>query len=231
MSRSAYESGEYLENNPEWHAGDAPTKARWIGEILDENHMAPQHIVEVGTGSGEILALLSKRYPDALLQGYDISPQAYEIAAPKSTEHLKFHHEDFLSAPPYPIELLMAIDVFEHVEDYIAFLKALKPRATFKLFHIPLDLSVQGMLRSKAILNTREKLGHLHYFTKDTALATLDDCGYELIAWNYTHGAEELPNRALRTRAVNVGRRALRAIDEHFAVRVLGGSSIMVLTR
>jgi hypothetical protein len=231
MSDSPYETGEYLANNPDWHAEDSPFKARWIADILERNRVEPAHIVEVGTGSGEILVLLRQRFPRALLEGYDISPQAYAIAAPKATEGLRFHCADFLTADSATPDVLMAIDVFEHVEDYMAFLKAIRPRGQFKVFHIPLDLSVQGLLRGTSIIAAREKIGHLHYFTKDTALAVLADCGYEVIDWNYTHGAETLPHRAFRTKVLNFPRRVLRRVNQDFAVRVMGGASIMVLAR
>jgi hypothetical protein len=231
MAQSPYETGEYLAHNPDWHAEDSPYKAQWIADILKRNRVDPGHIVEVGTGSGEILVQLRQSFPAARLEGYDISPQAYAIAAPKSGDWLTFHHADYLTAEGPAPDVLMAIDVFEHVEDYMAFLKALKPRARLKLFHIPLDLSVQGVLRGTPILAARQTIGHLHYFTKDTALAVLGDCGYEIIDWNYTHGAESLPNRALRTRILNVPRRLIGAVNEDLAVRLMGGASIMVLTR
>jgi hypothetical protein len=106
----------------------------------------------------------------------------------------------------------------------------MKNRAQFKVFHIPLDLSVQGLLRGSP-LYARTTVGHLYYFVKDTALATLADCGLEILDWNYTHGAEHLPNQLFRTRLLNVPRRLLRAVNEDFAVRLLGGSSMMVLAR
>jgi len=42
---------------------------------------------------------------------------------------------------------LLCIDVFEHVEDYIGFVKTLKSKATYKIFHIPLDISVLSVIR------------------------------------------------------------------------------------
>jgi hypothetical protein len=231
MTQSPYESGEYLAHNPDWHAEDSPFKAQWIVEILTRNYVVPNHIVEVGAGSGEILVQLKKSFPAARLEGYDISPQAYAIAAQKAAEGLAFYHADYLDANAPVPDILLAIDVFEHVEDYMAFLRAIKLRAPLKLFHIPLDLSVQGLLRRTPIIAARQRIGHLHYFFKDTALAVLADCGYEIIDWNYTHGSEELPNRKLRTRALNVLRRMVRAVNEDFAIRLLGGASMMVLTR
>ena len=226
-----YQNGEYLANNPDWHAADSPFKARWIADILTRNHVDPKHIVDVGTGSGEILVHLAEFFPHARLEGFEISPQAYAIAVPKESARMTFHQGDYLACDwPHP-DVVMAIDVFEHVEDYMAFLKAIKPRAPLKVFHIPLDLSVQGMLRGRPIIHAREKIGHLHYFFKDTALAVLADCGYEIVDWNYTHGAETLPNRALRTRSISLLRRAMRSVNEDWSVRLLGGASMMVLAR
>jgi hypothetical protein len=231
MDDNIYESGEYLEHNPDWHAGDSPTKAKWIADILDRNRVRPKHIVEIGTGSGEILVCLKKVFPDSQIDGYDVSPQAFAIAAPKAADGLSFYHADYFEVDGKTPDLVMAIDVFEHVDDYMGFLRAMKPRAPLKLFHIPLDLSVQGVLRGKPILQARQAIGHLHYFFKDTALAVLADSGYEVVDWNYTHGAETLPNRALRTRIVNGPRRLLRRMNEDLGVRLMGGASMMVLAR
>ncbi len=231
MNATIYESGEYLEANPDWHAGDAPHKARWIEAILKRNRIVPGHVVEIGSGSGEVLVNLAKYYPDARMEGFDISPQAHAIAGPKSGGKLAFHRANYLEAEGDRPDVLMAIDVFEHVEDYMAFIRAMQPKGAWKVFHIPLDLSVQGLLRGKPLMHAREVVGHLHYFCKDTALATLADCGYEVADWIYTHGAETMPKGGLRTRLFNVPRRLARMVNEDFAVRVMGGASMMVLTR
>lgn len=235
MNPTMYESGEYLEANPDWHAGDAPHKARWIEAILARNAVAPAHVVEIGSGSGEVLVNLARYYPGARMEGYDISPQAYAIAGPKSGGNLAFHRANYLEAGPgrggEKPDVLMAIDVFEHVEDYMGFLRALKPMGEWKIFHIPLDLSVQGLLRGTPLMHSRRAVGHLHYFCKDTALATLRDCGYEVVDWNYTHGAETMPKGGWRTRLFNGPRRLARMVNEDLAVRVMGGASIMALAK
>lgn len=230
-AQSIYEDGSYLESNPDWHAADAPYKARWIADILNRNGLSPATIVEVGSGSGEVLVNLQRHFRSAQLTGYDISPQAYAISKGKTTPSLSFYQGDYLALDTPGPDLLMAIDVFEHVPDYMGFLQRMRPRGEWKLFHIPLDLSVQGMLRGTGLAYARSVIGHLHYFCKDTALATLRDCGYEIVDWNYTHGAATLPNRRLRTRVLNVPRRLMRAANEDFCVRLLGGASMMVLTK
>lgn len=227
---SIYADGTYLTNNPNWHMEDSPAKARWIGEVLKRINEPLRTIAEVGCGAGEILLELHKEHPEAQFFGYEISEQAYSICSSKETAAVKFLFEDIMRSDKH-FDVLLAIDIFEHVPDYMGFLKQLKNLATYKIFHIPLDLSVQGTLRGTSLMHTRKTVGHLHYFDKDTALATLTDCGYEVIHWNYTFGSEELPNKRLRTRALNVPRRLLRLVNKDFTVRLLGGASIMVLTR
>ncbi len=67
----------------------------------------------------------------------------------------------------------MAIDVFEHVEDYFGFLRKIK--GEYKIFHIPLDLSMQTVLRATPIIANRKTLGNVHYFTKEIAIEALTD--------------------------------------------------------
>ena len=125
----------------------------------------------------------------------------------------------------------MAIDVFEHVEDYFSFLRKLKTKAKYKIFHIPLDLSVSTVLRSSPIIKSRQVVGHIHYFTKETALETLKDTGYEIIDYFYTSGSLELPNLGQKTNLLKIPRKLAFLVNKDLAVRLLGGYSLMVLTK
>ena len=87
------------------------------------------------------------------------------------------------------------------------------------------------MLRSRPLVDLRRDVGHLHYFVRDTALATLRECGFEVLDAFYTAGALDLPSRHWRARLLRLPRRALRAIDEDLCARLLGGFSLMVLAR
>lgn len=231
MTDSMYVDGAYLERNPDWHAEDAPYKAKWIAEILQKNTVNPSIIAEVGCGSGEVLLNVGKTFPLAKLIGYDISPQAFAISSAKSTDQAVFLHEDIRQTNRGPFDLLFAADVFEHVDDYMGFLRSIRDVATYKVFHIPLDLSVQTMLRSRPIMRVREEVGHVHYFYKDTALATLTSTGYEIVDWRYTHFSQELPNRPLGMRMLNLPRSIMQKINADFSVRLFGGSSLLVLAK
>ena len=226
-----YFDGAYLAHNPTWHAEHSPTKARWIDDILRRNQLEPKTIAEVGCGSGEILVELSERRPNARFTGFEISPQAYAICSPKAANGLDFRLADLLETDAERFDLLLAIDVFEHVPDYMGFLKALKGKAEHVIFHIPLDLSVQALLRGTSYPVLREQTGHLHYFHKYTALATLRDCGYEVVDWNYTRSSQELPGKSLKTKVANLPRKLMQTVSEDMSARLFGGYSLLALAR
>ena len=136
-----------------------------------------------------------------------------------------------LERPDLHFDLVLAADVIEHVEDYLGFLTRLKPMADYKVFHIPLDLSAQSVARSRPITDLRHGVGHIHYFYKQTALAALEDCGYEILDYFYTASRLELPNQALSSRIMRIPRRAAFRVNPDLAVRVLGGFSLMVLAK
>jgi predicted TPR repeat methyltransferase len=231
MSEARYTDGTYLEANPGWHEDDSPMKARWIDAILRRNRIDPASIAEIGCGAGGILDALQAMRPAARFTGYEISPQAYALAAKKVRPGLDFHLQDMTTSDAGRFDLLMAIDVFEHVPDYLGFLTALRERATYKLFHVPLDMSVQMLLRPGLFTHVRETLGHLHYFSKETAFDTLRECGYEVVDWNYTYWSREIPDLPLRTRIANLPRAAVAAVSADLAVRLFGGASALILTR
>jgi SAM-dependent methyltransferase len=228
---SVYEDGRYLEQNPGWHEEDSPWKAAHVLRMVSAHGLAPRSVAEVGCGGGMILVELAARMPEAELTGYEISPQAFARCAERSRERLTFRFEDLLQTDARH-DLLLTMDVVEHVEDYMGFLRGLRRHGGLHILHIPLDLSVQTVLRASGpLLHARRKVGHLHYFSRETALATLTDCGFEVVDWFYTYPAPGAPGRGLRTRMAGWLRRVAARMAPDLSVRVLGGSSILVLCR
>lgn len=223
-----YQDGKYAASNPTWHEHDAPWKAEQVRGILTDNDVRFDTFCEVGCGTGEILVQLSEAFPDATFTGYDISPQALELAAGRERPRVSFHLDDPLGGDAR-FDVALVADVVEHVEDCFAFVRKVRDLAPVKVFHIPLDLSVQSVLRMSPIMGLREGVGHIHYFTKDTALALLTDCGLTIRDWRYTASRLELPDQARSSRVVAPVRRAVHRVNPDAAVRVLGGYSLLVL--
>lgn len=227
-----YEDGTYFKDNPSWHQEDASWKAEQILKIINSNGLTPETICEIGCGTGEVLFQLSRHLgDDKKFFGFDISPQAIALSADKARRNLIFEQRDIMQDSNLHYDLSLIIDVFEHVEDYFGFLRKVREKAIHKIFHIPLDLSVQGVLRTTPMLNARNKVGHIHYFTKETALATLRDTGYEVIDYFYTPGMLELRNRGWKANLLKLPRKLAYSMHKDLAVRVLGGFSLLVLAK
>ncbi|QJB34098.1 methyltransferase domain-containing protein [Chitinophaga oryzae] len=229
MQQSIYEvtNGEYKQKNPNWHIEDSAWKATQIISMLKRNNLSPKTITEIGCGAGEILHQLYQQLPsDTIFEGYEISPDAFALSSSRANERLSFYLSD-MSALNTKSELLLVMDVFEHVEDYIGFIKDCKNKARYKMFHIPLDISVLALLRG-TIMKTREKVGHLHYYTKETALATLRDNGYKIIDHFYTPSGVQL-SRSFKSKIAKLPRILLYNLNKDFAVTLLGGHSLLVL--
>ena len=201
-----YTTDIYAQLNPTWHEGDASWKAGHIEQIIRKNDLKFETVCEIGCGTGGILLNLSRAFPTSKFTGYDISPSAIERAKLKEDSRTIFHLANPLDDPKFSSDIVIIADVMEHVEDYITFLKAARRRGRYKIFHIPLDLSVQSLLRRWPIMNLRKQVGHIHYFFKDSALATLEDCGYAITDYTFTASRLELPNQALSSRLMRLPR-------------------------
>ena len=233
-SVNQYTTGEYLAKNPDWGQTDSNWKAENVAAIIKRNHLQPQLIVDVGCGAGAVIHALAKglELTNTQLEGYDVSPQAIELARKYEAPNVRFTCEDFLNASERA-DLVLLLDVFEHVPDYMGFLEALKPRGDQFIFHIPLDMNVQAVFRD-AQIELRDWVGHVHYFSKKTALRTLEDCGFKIIDLMYTRSAldlEPLSRSAskIRTKVANVLRRLTFPVAPDFAAKLYGGYSLMVL--
>jgi len=232
MGEEMYTSGKYLEKNPTWDIEDSPWKAKQILKSIGNNRLKPHSICEVGCGAGEILNQLYLQMPtDVSFVGYEISPQAFELCQQRNRDRLCFRLKNLLEDANAYFDLVLAIDVFEHVEGYMDFLRKLRSKGLYKMFHIPLDLSVQTVLRSSPILHCRQKVGHIHYFTKETAIATLKDTGYEIVDFFYTASSIDLSAKSLNTLLARLPRKMMFKLNKDMAVRLLSGYSLMVLAK
>ena len=226
-----YVTDEYLDTNPTWHAEDSPWKAGQILKVIQKNNLQPGSICEIGCGAGEILnQLFLQMHDNVSFVGYEISPYAFKLCQQKAKDRLDYKLKNLFDDTSAHYDIVMAIDVIEHVEDYFGFLRNLREKGTYKIFHIPLDMSVQNVLRNSTMLKGRKEVGHIHYFSKDTALAALRETGYEIIDYFYTPSVIVL-STSFKSSLMKLPRKVGFKINKDLAVRILGGYSLMVLTK
>jgi hypothetical protein len=226
-----YLESDYLEHNPDWDMADSPWKAEKVVSILQSNDVNPRTFCEVGCGAGAVLGSLKGKYPKAQFSGYDIAPDAERFWDNLKSVGIDLHIGDFFLQNKKVYDVIMLLDVLEHVADPHQFLIKSKPFTEYMVVHFPLDLSAISVTREKPLLHVRRKVGHIHFFTKGIALELLTECGYEVIDWQYTHASFSSPQRSLRTKIFGFLRAFGYAIHKDFFVRLLGGETLMVLVK
>jgi SAM-dependent methyltransferase len=225
-----YSDGSYLaKTGGTWHLEDSAFKARWIVSMLARHpEVKLNTICEIGCGAGGILAELQKMLSDHItFTGYDISPQAHALSARFSNRRCQFILGDaFADHSQY--DLLLVMDVIEHIEDYFSLLRHVRQKGEWKLYHIPLDAYVIGILRGNDSWDT---VGHLHLFTIETALKALLRTGHQVVDWIFTDGAIVAPQRTTRGRIANLIRIPLSKFSIKLTSRLFGGYSMLVLAK
>jgi len=233
MTDNIYTDGTYLRNNPGWNTSDSEWKAKIILQLLNKNNISPKEISEVGCGAGGILQFLSKNIKkDISFSGYDISPQAIALAKQKESEKLKFFNEDFIANKNIHTDVLLAIDLLEHVDNYYGFLEAMKPKSNFFVFHIPLDLSCRMILKPHILFQQRNTVGHIHYFTKEMVIWFLKDKGYEIMDWMYTKPlTDEERSKSLKRGIKKILRNISFSLNKDLSAKLWGSYSMMILAK
>ncbi len=231
MSTSLYLGGSYLQLHPTWHVEDSRWKASKVLEILDRNHLIVQSLVEIGCGAGEVLACLQRSLPSGCkLRGFEISPDAYRMCVPRANESLTFELQTAPTLVTDRVDVVMALDVLEHTEDYFSFLRSMREQGEYCLLHVPLDLSVQSLLWGLP-QRVRRSAGHLHYFTAPILFSAVQECGLEVIDVMYTRPGIERRSSSVAGRIARYPRLLLSHFSESWAALTVGGFSIMVLAK
>lgn len=232
-SEEIYTNSQYLENTGDWHVKDSAWKAELISELYKKNGVHPKTVVEVGCGAGAILEnLLQMDAGVEKLDGFDISPQAISLAEKRSNSKLSFHQSDFLKED-FPVsDLLLLIDVIEHLDDFYRFLREIQLRGRMFIFHVPMDLSCRTILKPHVLLQHRNSVGHIHYFSEEMIHWILKDTGYEIIDWHYTKPVIDIhPAKRLKGSVKKVLRNISFGVNPSISAKLWGGYSLMILAK
>jgi SAM-dependent methyltransferase len=226
-----YTDGTYLKNNPFWDQQDAKYKSSFILRLLSNRPVLTESIIEVGCGSGQILVELRKNLPTSTqLHGIDISPQAIELAKNNVTPDIKIELRDITKSKlSSKYDLALVIDVIEHLEDYFEFIRELRGISRYTIFHIPLDMCIWSLFREQMLIESKNRVGHIHNFTENFIKSILVDHEYEIIETIFTE--PQIKTQNIKQRIVELVRKILFRINPRFCSKTIGGMSLMLLVK
>jgi SAM-dependent methyltransferase len=130
---------------------------------------APASILEVGVGEAEVARRIRARYPATRFVGIDLPDP--ELAAHWAAQRLAGVFAD-ITALPFPddsFDLVLAIEVLEHVPDPAAAVRELRRLATGRLvLSVPREpiWRVANLARGKYLSALGNTPGHLNHWSK-----------------------------------------------------------------
>jgi ubiquinone/menaquinone biosynthesis C-methylase UbiE len=162
-------------NTYDKYASGNPIERRLMAAFMDRLDAslpteAPATILEVGVGEGEVADRVSQRFPDAFVTGIDLPDES--LAEHWSNRRLAASFADIV-ALPYPddtFDLVLAIEVLEHVPNPMGALRELARVARRDLvLSVPREplWRVANMARGKYWRDLGNTPGHIQHWSRD----------------------------------------------------------------
>lgn len=193
--------------------------------------------VEIGCGNGSFLFPFAKaldaQFQSFTLCGYDISNLAVEHATMAAREagesRLSFHLGSAADvADRFDVVLLM--DVVEHVTDPYSFLAAVHPIASLVVLHLPIEQSPAHNVLHK-LRQSYNTYHHVHFFSDESMRILLEETGFEILVIRFTAASPEIlrGGGGLVTRAFRLIRYCAYKLWPRISSLLLGGSVMIVM--
>ena len=198
--------------------------------MLRATHVAPRSILDCGCGGGLLAYMFANQYGVPTV-GLDLAESSIARAREKYVHDMpSFKCGVLQDVEDHAFDLGLMFDVFEHVEDYIAILRIARTKAPKWLFNIPMDMTVASLLQG-SYMRMREGVGHLHYFSEASAIATLETAGFQIIDSAFANKVPHELSKGVTLGKILTGlpQQLLFKLNPHLSVLILGGASLMVL--
>lgn len=176
-----YKTDEYLRKHPSLHEEDSPWKVNKIIPMVDsfienQRHKNEINVLDVGGGAGLILKSISsyiqERYAIRVNKfALDLSPGMLKIQKANNPDLKRLLNEDIteVSLKDKEMDLVLMVDVIEHVPEPLKALEELKRASKFMIFKVPLDDNIYSNVRNllsggKYTANYSKISGHINTY-------------------------------------------------------------------
>ncbi|HYM57112.1 MAG TPA: class I SAM-dependent methyltransferase [Solirubrobacteraceae bacterium] len=187
--RDFYAAGYSLEDSAEadrmgrWRALGARSKASHAVELCARAGVRPRTLVEIGCGDGAVLAELGTRGLAGVLDGFELSERAAELARARGIPGARrIEPYDGVRVPAHDgaYDLAVLSHVLEHVPDPAALVREAARVAPAVLVEVPLEANQSAARASKRAEAAR--IGHIQFFDRREVRALAQAAGLRVVA-------------------------------------------------
>lgn len=184
--RDHYESryASELGRQAEWLQRSAIQKADSVEKLLRNNGIRPEHLLELGCGTGAVLQELRRRRVAQHYYGVDYSTEAIQYL--KSTQpEVECAVVDITANvrvfDPAAFDVAVCSHVIEHLEDPLPFLELVRRlRCAYLLVEVPLEDLPLGRLKARWVDRGHNRAGHVQFFTRPSFQRLLNAAGFTM---------------------------------------------------
>jgi SAM-dependent methyltransferase len=190
-----------LEQDYERRAAD--WKWARLEELIQGLGPAPASVLEFGCGSGEMLERAGKAFAGARLRGIDLSERMVAMARQRlPAAEVTCGGIGELEAFGPAVDLALAVDILEHLEDPVRAARALGRAGRRVALKIPLERRVVRLgLRRQRAGPEHHVAGHLHFWTLGESRALLRRAGSRFRRFSRSSGDDRYHPAAQLSRA------------------------------
>ena len=209
-----------------WRALGARSKADHVVKLCARAGLRPGTLGEIGCGDGALLAELAARGLAPVLDGFELSPPAAEIARARGVaRQVEVFDGEEVPAADGAYDLAVLSHVLEHVPEPMSLLREAARVAPAVLVEVPLEDNRSARRDEKR--EEAARIGHIQFFDRDAVHALVRVAGLTVTAelsdpLPYAHHAFFAASRPARARAALKagGRRTLWRLAPRAAERL-----------
>ena len=179
---------EYIRKNPSLHLEQAKIKADQILKFL--GGMKVGSLIDVGCGAGGITVILKEKLSPVKTIGIDISKTMIDLAKRKNKDITWYCGDIFGYKHRDKVDLIIGIDIIEHIQDDIGLLKKMGRIGHKVLIKTPLEDSFLDSKIRKLEINdswkdSENKYGHIHHYNDKQITKMCKDAGFKIVKSDY----------------------------------------------
>ena len=251
-----YKTDEYLKTHPSLHEEDSPWKVIKIIPMVDlfmenhsyENEINEINVLDIGGGAGLILKSISSYIQEQYRVrvnkfALDLSPGTLKIQKANNPDLKRLLNEDItkVSLKDKEMDLVLMIDVIEHVPESVKALEELRRVSKFVIFKVPLDDSIYSNVRNflsggKYRANYRETSGHVNIYNLNRLKTLIASNTGIILSCRFTDSFSYVLNSEFYSKEMDLWHRigyfvasCAYRLSPHLCSALLGGSVVILV--